>query len=1126
MDYILVNKEQRRKINKITNNNIRLEWNNPSLLNTLMGELSEIKSYNCDDDIRNMVSCLIKKYSSYNVFDTNKEDFFNDIKKDVDEIKNISLNWFGLNLYTLEEELRIHEFCMIKGPGGIGKSYFIKCLEEKLTEKRIPHLCIYGKFIKDFSNIEFDVISQVALKEGFVFIFDAMNEISEDMQYQLLNEIRLLQSLNKKIRFIITYRTNTISNEILNEFNKIARITLNFSGVSYESALVELMKKPVPDIYKYENILFSNNALILNMLCEILNDNKITNEEIDNLVSITFIYEQYFKKGIDKVFRNTKLIKAPVDFWADTKKIAKWMYSNNSKQIDLNNLIDLINGYEVYIDVLSQAGFLEKYEYDSKIYFYFSMDSLSDFLIARSIFDELRGKSEKEQIDLISFKAKSMYEVGEALILAIFDFYKSDYKLIKKIMTATGLIGRFNYETILKINFNTDQISEFIKEFRPSKTSELINVFGGFTDKPFNCVNYLNQYYKEQKLQTIELSHCLSGKYLENVKGRLKNILYFITLNNNCDTRIEEAFYFAMWCCASPNHDVRLLSTKLLYEITINHIEYKDKIISAYSNIMDYYIKESIIQVLAKYYSKDEKIINFFYLLMNSDMTLSAKSIRRISEYIGDGNGYINWNRKNLLLENSNYIISDELNDILFRIDLMDKNFMPFRYRGRDSIDIHYKFMNESKEIIKSVNKVVNEEFKCVENGECNGVIRFERYLSKKIDIKYNDDLIDANSFLYSLEKIFAEIFEFYDRKINDDKDRILREGDFYHSLFLKCIDISVGLLYGSLMCNYYLNEFATFNNASNTIGYEVYDPLEYGEDVNIISPIPVFRQEIEILDNKIIDQIVIPEHKNSEWAKDIKITKDNLLNILKPIKYKNYDWILLGGRISIKQSGEHGYLWEDTYDIWCCTSSYETIIDDGSARYLTIELNEYSNCLKEYASTVEKPWLCKRIKELKYDFELLDDTNLVFPPSDLIKYFNLRYSNTNTSWNDAEDNQVIICNNNKSSYYKDFATSTLFIRKDYFEEYVKNKTLKYFCFTERYIDGIGYSDETSVHFEIENNVIVKQIYNYKNYNNETRPKCDNCPFGILKEKKDAINNSMIEYMSFLKELEYTSDDN
>ena len=34
----------------------------------------------------------------------------------------------------------------------------------------------------------------------------------------------------------------------------------------------------------------------------------------------------------------------------------------------------------------------------------------------------------------------------------------------------------------------------------------------------------------------------------------------------------------------------------------------------------------------------------------------------------------------------------------------------------------------------------------------------------------------------------------------------------------------------GSLMCNYFTNEFATYNNYQNSIGYEVYDPIEYGE--------------------------------------------------------------------------------------------------------------------------------------------------------------------------------------------------------------------------------------------------------------------------------------------------------
>ena len=37
---------------------------------------------------------------------------------------------------------------------------------------------------------------------------------------------------------------------------------------------------------------------------------------------------------------------------------------------------------------------------------------------------------------------------------------------------------------------------------------------------------------------------------------------------------------------------------------------------------------------------------------------------------------------------------------------------------------------------------------------------------------------------------------------------------------------------------------------------------------------------------------------------------------------------------------------------------------------------------------------------------------------------------------------------------------------------------IKYFAFAERRVAGIGYSEETSLHFEIVNGEIVKEIKN------------------------------------------------
>lgn len=78
-------------------------------------------------------------------------------------------------------------------------------------------------------------------------------------------------------------------------------------------------------------------------------------------------------------------------------------------------------------------------------------------------------------------------------------------------------------------------------------------------------------------------------------------------------------------------------------------------------------------------------------------------------------------------------------------------------------------------------------------------------------------------------------------------------------------------------------------------------------------------------------------------------------------------------------------------------------------------------------------------------------------------------------SWETEDKEKIILCNNNRNSYYRDPIGGTAFIRKDYFDKYAKSHCIKYFAFAERLIPETGYADETSLHFEIKDGQIIKR---------------------------------------------------
>lgn len=123
---------------------------------------------------------------------------------------------------------------------------------------------------------------------------------------------------------------------------------------------------------------------------------------------------------------------------------------------------------------------------------------------------------------------------------------------------------------------------------------------------------------------------------------------------------------------------------------------------------------------------------------------------------------------------------------------------------------------------------------------------------------------------------------------------------------------------------------------------------------------------------------------------------------------------------------------------------------------------------------------------------------------------------------------KIILCNNNRNSYYRDPIGGTAFIRKDYFDKYAKSHCIKYFAFAERLIPETGYADETSLHFEIKDGQIIKEIRNdggHGSYNRVSNPLCDNCPHANVIETSQ---NESPEYdMEWLKNMleEYGIED-
>lgn len=1108
MNYKELNDQQKRRMNSIISNDARMEWEDTNIMYTLLGELPSVNRYQREDKIKKEIYRLIDFIKGYNSFISNREEFLREIQELVSQIKQKEEHWYGYDIRRLKQCLNQQGFCLISGEGGIGKSYFIKCYQEELEKRGIPHLCLYGKFQKDVNGINVDEIID-ASKKGFVFIFDAVNEMVKEGQ---INLVSLVKKLNKHrtIRIIITYRTKTLDKELLGQLQSICSAEYEFPGVSYESTLDALIKLQVIDIYKYEDILYSNNALFLSMLLKVLNHKKVIEETENSISTITYIMEKYIKDELKETCKSIDTYPA-VDYWRDTKKIANRMYKNEKTSINLKELLNIVHTGKSYLDVMCQSGLMGVYTYETEDYAYFTIESMSNFLIARELLKDLASVSSKnissnkidfkKQVELINSKAKISYGLIEPIIIALFDKYADNYPYLIKLLKEVDFKKEVTFDKLVRVNFKEENIKSFLDTINLDNPDKLIGIFGGYVNKPFNCIHFLNKFYKKEDYQIARLSATLSDSFVsDSIVKRLKNILYLIGRKNIKNKNYEEAFYFALWCTASPRSDIRILATKILFEIASKKSEYVYRLISEYKNLYDIFIKEAVILVLAYCTKNDERIFYFFQELIGKEDALTAKSIKRISSYLNDEYGYIKRDRNNLLTLKTEPFLSDFIKNILRLVDLLYRDHLPFDYMFDEPRYWYDKFLSCDKGVILMINQFLEKKYGCARIGRCNGHTDFENLIKEETFFQIvGTQVLDIKTILSAYVHLLTQLLKQY-QITETEKNKPLRVDNFENTTIMKCVDISTGLLDGSLMCNYYTDNFSAYNNIQNSIGYDVYDPLPDGEDICIATPIPIYNEFIDKAEKRLLNSIKTPENKDAKWIKDCELSRENLLKLLNPVLVDNVEWSFIAGSITLSEKKEDELIWQDVYDIYCCTSDNETIKADGNARYLSIELKNYEGNFNDYQNCKIKPWLCKKVKGLANKTDLLEETWLILPPAEIISFFQLQPDFTDMTWKTINGDVVIVCNNNKNLYYKDPISGSVFIRNDYLEMFKSLNVFKYFAFTERFQKELGFDENTSLHYEIRNKQIIKEIKNMdSSYDEHSEPNqiCPNCPYGI-----------------------------
>lgn len=1105
---------------------LSFQWQDRYLMNTILKQFDRIYSYSnspdglSTDDSFSEMNRLISNQNERKItesqFIVNLGECINKLIKKYPEIKY--RNEYNINYY--KEELNFANRLLIYGEGGIGKSYYLYKLSERLKNKNVSYLCLYCKYTKKIPKVIMEEI--LACQKEFYFIIDAFNELSNSEQQEMLKFL-LKISTKSNINIIISYRSRNLDDDVEKKLKGILPNYYKFEGVEYENSLERLIETYGIEFGKYLDIIETNNPLYLKMLYTIFdnttknkkgrkNKRKFIDNKIGDLVQVTSILETYIR-----------IISGNGKYWEATKKVCSFMFENEKNDILYKEIKSLLGEFtDEYIAKMIKENLMDFYVYKNEKYYIFQMQYMSDYLIVRALNNVLNDKSEDQIINIINQKTEKNYSWIEPIIILLFDKYKdSEIEKALNIIFKSSLKDNLNFDIFQKMIFNDEQITILQKRLKCSNDSSNMLMLGGYHNRPFNCVNYFNNILLSDctKIKKLSFNNLYSSPLF-----KIKNALYNMILIKKDNAYVKEIFWYAFWLSSVSNERIRNLSLKLLYDITSKFENYADELAHLYSKVDDYYLKKSIIHVLTSISDVSDESICILNNIYTNENEIDSENIYRISNMLNDKNNYINLSKKNLYLDLDDTIKIDkklDLNHILFIADMYEKYVLKFkRYNLENSLKIYEKFILNEKNEITKWNQELNKKFKCINK---NGYCKYGHYGTDFIKIypKIKTTIYSPEKLFLVYQECFKKVCSEYDYSYDKEKDRFDEHlNQFSNSLLKKCLLITQDIVLGSLMCNYYTDEISLYND-NETLGYSVYKPMNLlEEELNICSPISLYCEAIEHLNNKLEKKFKLNDVRDESWYNNVELSINNILSLLNPIDYEGNKWIPISIQIhKFMFNDKHQHLYTESYDWTIGIDPIHRLIGDSNSSVLTIDRDIYNKNLNMY---IKNDFIKSvDIKSIKYDSKEFKNTNLSFPPSIIIKELNLKYDSTFSTWKNDRGEIIIYCDNNNSDFYKDVITNAVYIRKDYLDIISKNHQVVYWAYTEKNYLEKGWNEEASLHLELDSNGnVISKYQNNALINNKNgfNKNCKKCKYGIYHELTKPHDFSRFSYFDDLED--------
>lgn len=1114
MNFKILNKQHIVKINGTIEllGQADFKWEDDDLDNIVLGSFNSQpdRSY-YSKDAKSILREINKNIYDYNGRKLQVDEFAVKIKDLISKDRSIQ-TYIPSHYY--ETQIKKQKSCVIVGPGGMGKSHYVKYIEEKLSNKKIAHLCVYGKYIANSDDIDWDELITLSNIQEFVLIIDAYNELPQSLQKVFLKNIESFMA-SKFSRVFVTYRTNTLDGSIESCLNNLLKNVHDFLGVSYEDTIDLLVENYGIDIFKFEDIAYSNNALCLKMLVKTI-DSLQHIDKLDYISSIYYLIEQYIKKSID------------TQAWDNTKELAKLLYNEKNTYFSIEQLPKSIRNPRLFIEKMIEFGFII-HAYEDK--YTFTNETIVNYLMSRFFIQSLKKNDIQQNLKQIS-KWKNNWGMHDVILESVFEKYKDNVDVAIELIKNSFLNDSFNFLSLRSIKFPLNSIEKIKNRIALTyPTYECFFNYAGYEYSPFNCINYCSAKFVDNPDEIIVMCKNKTDYHLVGqLRYRLRNILHLIKHINSINRRTDEYLLTAIWASALTDSEIHVASSKILFELAQKFPSYIKTLCDYYKSVCDDDIKENIVFSLSYQSKKHSDILNpFFETILNDEQEINSHILAYASQYLNNQLGYIDVNKRDISKEYLDLSTNKKIFHYADIADMHQQYWIGFRTNYNTSgISIIDGFLKANKHIVNLWNVSVDKKYHCMINGQCSGWTNVEdEILGKNVPSFDYKDIFTDNELFSMFQGVFEETAERY--HFDADKDDNYDYQHYLNSFIAKLLSISSKRFFGSLMSNYYMDSFINYPSRRNMVGFKVYDPFEYDdESPSIVAPISKYNDIIDIAERRLLKCVTYDGEKDSAWANDVELSRNNLLSLI------NSELSLEGKRWSplvvIVNNAEHTsdtyskMINSDNYNVFATFNEEYELDETGRNRKYTIELLT-ANCNINDYPLVNESSVCHQVKSFLINPNASRTSRMILPPPAIIKELDLHFDPSTATWKNGSNEDIILCDNNKSDKYQRAISTIILIRKDAFDEVCRVLKLKYFAFTERYINipGIGYGNECDNHYQIENGYIKKCVKNTgADYYENT---CDSCPFDML----DIHNSNSIDstnYEDILKELgfeDYTS---